>query len=253
MGLSPGDWHQRFQQQANWTRDLRRYLLERSGAERASWILSVGCGTGAILQELVDQGPGGQQFFGLDINEKFLILARQNVPQAHLVCGDAHRLPYPDASFDLSLCHFLLLWVQNPAQVLAEMRRVTRRGQAVLVLAEPDYGGRIDYPHEFEQLGKWQQTALIRQGADPQIGRQLTGLLVQAGLKEVESGVLGGQWSGWPSQDSWESEWAMLRADLADSLTPGQFESLQKMDKRAWQRGERVLYVPTFYAWGLVP
>jgi hypothetical protein len=28
---------------------------------------------------------------------------------------------------------------------------------------------------------------------------------------------------------------------------------LQKLDKLAWERGERVLFVPTFYAWGRVP
>lgn len=254
MALSPREWHQRFQQQARWTRDLRRYLFERVGVSDLGSILSVGCGTGAILQELAAQDPGdAQRFFGLDINQQFLNLAQENIPQARLTCGDAHQLPYPSSSFDLCLCHFLLLWVEDPIRVLAEMRRVTRRGHAVLVLAEPDYGGRIDYPYGLGQLGEWQQAALRRQGADPQIGRQIAGLFSRAGLKDIESGVLGGQWSGPPEQEAWESEWAMLRADLAGSVTSALLDRMQTEDQRAWQHGERVLYVPTFYAWGRVP
>ena len=254
MALSPTDWHRRFQQQARWTRDLRHYLFERVGASSLDRILSVGCGTGAILEELSEQDSGKvQRFFGLDINDQFLGLAHENAPRARLTCGDAYHLPYPGASFDLSLCHFLLLWVGNPLQVLAEMRRVTRPGHAILALAEPDYGGRIDYPAELEQLGEWQQAALRRQGADPQIGRQLAGLFSKTGLKEIESGVLGGQWSGPPEREAWDSEWAMLRADLAGSVPAAQLDGMQAEDRRAWQRGERVLYVPTFYAWGRVP
>ena len=254
MALSPGEWHRRFQQQARWTHDLRRYLFERVDVSDLGSILSVGCGTGAILQELVAQDSGGaQRIFGLDINQKFLDIAQENIPLVRLTCGDAHQLPYPSASFDLSLCHFLLLWVENPIQVLAEMRRVTRPGHAVLALAEPDYGGRIDFPYELEQLGEWQQAALSGQGADPQIGRKLGGLFSGAGLIDIKSGVLGGQWSGLPEQEAWESEWAMLRSDLAGSVPAAQLDSLQAQDQRAWQRGERVLYVPTFYAWGSVP
>lgn len=254
MALCPGEWHKRFQQQARWTHDLRRYIFERVSVSNLSSILSVGCGTGAILQELVIQDTGGaQHFFGLDLNQKFLDLARENIPLARLTCGDAHQLPYPSASFDLSLCHFLLLWVEDPIRVLSEMRRVTRPGHAILALAEPDYGGRIDFPYELEQLGEWQQAALRRQGADPQIGRQLGGLFSRTGLKDVESGVLGGQWSGQPEQEAWKSEWAMLRADLAGSVPTALLDHLQAQDQRAWQHGERVLYVPTFYAWGRVP
>lgn len=254
MVLSPGDWHQRFQQQARWTRELRRYLFERVGISDLGSILSVGCGTGAILQELAFQDPGGAQLiFGLDINQQFLSLAQVNVPQARLTCADAHQLPFASASFDLTLCHFLLLWVKDPGQVLAEMRRVTRPGRAVLALAEPDYGGRIDYPPELEQLGEWQQAALRRQGAEPQMGRSLAGLFAEAGFQEVESGILGGQWSGPPEQGAWESEWDMLRADLAGSVSAVLLDQLQAEDQQAWQLGERVLYVPTFYAWGHVP
>ena len=161
------------------------------------------------------------------------------------------RIAY-EASFDIALCHFLLLWVADPRQVIAEMRRVVRPGGYVLALAEPDYGGRIDYPPEFAALGRLQAEALRRQGADPDLGRKLSALFHEAGLKLVETGVLGGQWSGMPNPQDNELEWQVLEADLGDSIDKTQFNRLRALDAAAWQRGARLLFVPTFYAWGVV-
>jgi hypothetical protein len=133
------------------------------------------------------------------------------------------------------------------------MARVTAPGGAVFVLAEPDYGGRIDYPLELEQLGIWQHEALKNQGAEPYLGRQLASILNKAGLQNIEVGVLGGQWKGKPEKHEWESEWMVLLSDLQNYVPLERLEQLQKIDANAWKRGERILYVPTFYGWGRVP
>jgi ubiquinone/menaquinone biosynthesis C-methylase UbiE len=246
MTLSPHDWHARFVQQANWTHDLRRHLYPRVRLEQAQRILEVGCGTGAILAELITETRGN--VFGLDIDPGYLNLSITNAPLILPTCGDAHLLPYAPGAFDMTLCHFLLLWVDHPSQVLLEMARVTRPGGAVLALAEPDYGGRIDYPPTLEELGEWQTEGLRRQGADPLMGRQLAGLFTQVGFDEVETGVLGGQWQRPPTKEAWESEWAMLETDLQES--PEMIKKYRDIDAEAWARGERVLFVPTFYAVG---
>jgi SAM-dependent methyltransferase len=258
MALTPADWHDRFTRQARWTHDLRRYLYERAGMRSARRILDVGCGTGVLAAEMPRYTQAS--IHGLDINPAHLSLASAHAPQTVLACGDAHHLPYARASFDLSLCHFLLLWVADPTGVVREMARVTRPGGAVLALAEPDYGGRIDYPEALEPLGSWQQASLRSQGADPLIGRKLAGIFAGAGLQAVETGVLGGQWSGPPSNTDWESEWAVITDDLnqmsAVAFEPAADVDLQKLkelDASAWSRGERVLYLPTFYAWARLP
>jgi ubiquinone/menaquinone biosynthesis C-methylase UbiE len=253
MTLSPQDWHFRFSQQAQWTRDLRAYLFERAGMENAQRVLEVGCGTGAILSDLPTQVP---LQVGLDIDASHLYLAMRSAPESKLLLGDGHQLPYPEDCFDLTLCHFLLLWVDDPTQVLGEMARVTRPGGALLALAEPDYGGRVDYPQELAVLGEWQKQSLWRQGADPLMGRKLAGLFHRAGLEAVETGALGGQWSGTPDWEAWEAEWAVLESDLTKTSEISKIlevSSLKNLDRSAYQLGERVLFVPTFYAWGLVP
>ncbi len=248
MPLSRRDWHKRYTQQVRWTRDLRAYLYPRVGLGEAKRLLDVGCGTGALLGELQSQSQA--QVFGLDVRRAHLGLA-QNNQDVLLSQGDAHQLPFPKHTFDITLCHFTLMWLDDPKAALTEMARVTAPNGVVMALAEPDYGGRIDYPPELEQLGKLQLESLQKQGADPFMGRKIAGLFNQAGLKNVEAGVLGAQWTGPLSPEEIELEWMVFESDVEQ--TSRDFESLKilrESDESAWACGERVLYVPTFYAIG---
>jgi SAM-dependent methyltransferase len=256
--LTAQDWHTRFTQQAEWTAPLRRYLYERIDLGGVERVIEVGCGTGALLGELVskvrDESHGVHlpQVYGLDMQAGFLSLARLHAPDARLTLADAHQIPYATDCFDLAACHFTLLWVDEPGQVIAEMKRLVKPGGAVLVLAEPDYGGRIDYPDDLSQLGIWQEEALSRQGAHTRLGRRLGAILNNAGLVEVETGLLGGQWRSAPSLEEWQSEWRVMHADLDDHVDTDRLLHLKELDRQASLSGSRVLYVPTFYAWGKV-
>jgi ubiquinone/menaquinone biosynthesis C-methylase UbiE len=251
MSLTSDEWHRRFTQQALWTSELRRYIFNQINISENQRILEVGCGTGATLTQL----PSTTMFkVGLDINDQFISLAMRSDRTASFIQGDGHSLPCLTRSFDLTLCHFLLLWITNPVQVVSEMARVTRPGGTVIALAEPDYGGRIDFPNALTQLGQWQTSSLLEQGADPMIGRKLASIFHQAGLESIQSGVLGGQWSGILDWEQWELEWVILESDLGQE--PGfssSLSNLKELDKNAYIRGERILFVPTFYAWGQVP
>jgi hypothetical protein len=144
-----------------------------------------------------------------------------------------------------------LLWLADPVRALIEMRRVTRRGGAVMALAEPDYGQRVDQPAELAELGRLQTEALRAQGADTEIGSKLVSLFAAAGFTQIESGQLDAT-----SHDEGEADWQLeaevLRADLAASAKPEIFEQLLAEDERAWKAGARVLYVPTYFAWARV-
>ena len=236
------NWHARYLRQAAWTRDLRNYLFDNAGAERARRILEVGCGTGAILREINAPAP----LHGLDLEPDSLTQCRIHAPAASLTLGDAHALPYPDRSFDIVFCHFLLLWVRDPLRVLREMARV---GRDVLALAEPDYGGRLDAPAALEPLGKWQAEALVRQGANPFFGGMLAETFDRAGIRLVETGPI--QMSeAKRSAGEWEEEWAVIQADLAGSVSDGDIQKMKALDHEARARGVRILHVPTYFAWG---
>jgi ubiquinone/menaquinone biosynthesis C-methylase UbiE len=251
MTLSLIDWHTRFTQQAHWTQDLRNYIYGQIAIKNVKNILDVGCGTGVLEDELVKQTTAN--IFGLDINPEYIAFAIKHTSTISYAFGDAHNLPYSSGAFDITLCHFLLLWVQNPQQVIQEMVRITTPGGSVIALAEPDYGGRIDYPSELAQLGRWQRDALQMQSANPLMGRELRALFNRAGLLEVEVGVLGGQWKNYTDTEDLETEWQVLQSDLlqnSDFLISE--KDLKNRDAAARETGQRILFVPTFYAWGRV-
>jgi len=249
------DWHSRFKQQAQWTTGIRNYLFNKAGLSQAQRVLEVGCGTGAVLSEMkeIHGDPGGilKIPVGLDISLPFLLLAASNSPGAQLVQGDAFYLPFSSNAFDIVFCHYLLLWLPDPIQALKEMRRVTRPGGWLLAMAEPDYGGRIDYPESLVSFGHMQEDALRQQGASTRLGRQLGSLLHQSGLHEVETGLLGGQWWLADQEDQdWEQEWQVIASDLQKILSPHRLEDFRRLEIQARQSRERLLYIPTFYACG---
>jgi SAM-dependent methyltransferase len=241
------DWHNRFLQQAAWTKDIRRYLFEHAGLKQATRVLEVGCGTGAILADLVTPAT----VCGLDLDPARVSEARTRVPLAKLMCGDALALPFPGGVFEITFCHFLLLWVRDPLQALREMRRVTRPGGAVLALAEPDYCSRVDKPAALVQLGRLQTESLRQQGADPGVGKNLGELFTRSGILLAETGTLGEGGALLPSRAEREMEWEVLEADLQGRVPASELGRLKRLDEQAWERGERVLQVPTHFAWGI--
>jgi SAM-dependent methyltransferase len=239
------NWHKRYAQQANWTRELRAYIFEKTGLRNAQRVLEAGCGTGAILSEL----PPGPSVDGLDIDREALIECRLHAPHARLAQGDAAFLPYPDRSFDIVYSHFLLLWVREPLQVLREMKRVAKRGGHVIAFAEPNYLNRVDEPKGLIPLGQWQMQSLTRQGADPGIGARLASLFFEAGISIRETGTIQNSDSEL-SQEEWQLEWQVIESDLHGWIPDEDIQRMKDLDQQARQQGTRVLHVPTHFAWG---
>ena len=240
------DWHKRFVQQAVWTDPLRSYLFKQSGLDTANRVLEVGCGTGAILAGLTASAA----IHGLDLAADRLVKAHLHAPQAILTCANALSLPYADGVFDITFCHFLLLWVHDPLQALREMKRVTRSGGNVLALAEPDYSARVDKPDTLVPLGRWQTSALQHQGADTGLGSRLADLFSRAGFQLIETGTLQTGNQGQPTVEEQDLEWSVLEGDLAGSVPANEIQRLRRLDESAWESHLRVLSVPTYFAWG---
>lgn len=110
------------------------------------------------------------------------------------VVGDAHRLPFRDASLDGVITTALLEHVEQPEAILAELRRVIRPGGLVYVEV-PFLQGYHPDPIDMRRY--------TRPG--------LEGKVAEAGFKVVESGVGGGPFS----MLAW-----MLR-ELPGSMTSG--------------------------------
>jgi len=251
MPLSIQDRQNRFLIQAQWTRALRLYFFELLNIQQMGKILDMGCGTGALLPDLQSLSPA--DIFGSDILEEHLLVARQACPDCHLNSADVHHLPYPDNIYDLVLSHYFLMWVENPTKAVEEMIRITKPGGYIVAFAEPDYGGRIDFPPEFNAMKDYQISGLLKAGADPRMGRKLQSLFLESGLVDIQTGVYEGRWEQKPSREEIESEWQVLMEDLTGLLSPVELGALKIDELAAWENGSRLIYVPTFYSWGKVP
>ena len=239
------DWHAQFQRQARWTQATRSQLYRRANLLRAGRVLDVGCGTGVLTEELARRTRG--EATGLDIDPAMVAFAREHAPHVRFEHGDALDMPYPDAHFDVVACHFLLLWVADAERAVREMARVTRPGGCVLICAEPDYGGRVDWPDL--PIREWQSEGLRRQGADPQIGRCLRQLLVAAGLG-ADVGVLPSLWDADALRENFELEWTWLARDVGQAVDAATFARARAQARAAVEAGTRLVYLPIFYALG---
>jgi ubiquinone/menaquinone biosynthesis C-methylase UbiE len=238
-------WHEQFVRQARWTQGMRNHLYRRANLLQAQRVLDVGCGTGVITNELARRTRG--VVTGVDIDPRMLALAQREAARARYQEGDALDLPFPDEHFDVVTCHFLLLWVPDPGLAMHEMARVTRRKGSVLVCAEPDYGGRLDWPDL--PIRQWQIDGLRRQGADPFLGRRLRELTIATGL-HAEVGVMPSQWDTQALRESFEAEWAWLEHDVRDVVDPSTLAQAKARAKSAVDAGSCLMYIPVFFARG---
>lgn len=237
------EWHEQFELQAQWTQKMRSHFYRRANLSQAQRVLDVGCGTGVLTNELAGRTRG--IIIGLDKDPDMLAHARRVTSRVRYEKGDALKLPYPNAHFDIVTCHFVLLWLSDPEQAVYEMVRVVRRKGHILICAEPDYGGRLDWPDL--PIRNWQIEGLRRQGANPLIGRQVHSLLTGAGL-HPETSVLPAYWNTRPLHENFEGEWRWIEYDAGDAVDRATFERAKQQAWTATTKGVRLVYVPTFCA-----
>jgi SAM-dependent methyltransferase len=242
--MTPAKWHEQFTRQAGWTRAARTRLYRRANLLQARRVLDVGSGTGAVTEELANRTKG--MVVGLDLDPDMVAFARERGGRADYRLGDAHDLPFRDAWFDVTVCHFVLMWCRDAAQAAQEMVRVTRPGGAVLACAEPDYGGRVDHPPL--PLGRWQLEALRVEGADPCLGRKLRGLFALPAVRYTEVGVIPGLWDLPTLRVEFDAEWALWERSLADLVPPDELARIKAADRAGIEAGERLAFMPVFYA-----
>jgi len=237
-------WDEQFSRQAGWTSGTRAYLYRRANLLRAARVLDIGSGTGVVTEELAAQTQA--QVTGVDLDPAMVAFAQKRGRRAEYRLGDAHDLPFGDGWFDVVACHFVLLWCRDPAQAAREMVRVTRPGGAVLVCAEPDYGGRIDHPDL--PLGVWQSQALREEGAEPWLGRKLRGLFALPGVRHTEIGIISGLFDLPTLHAQFDAEWALWERSLAGLVPPEELARVKTIDRAAIEAGERLVFMPVFYA-----
>ncbi|MGJ3237125.1 MAG: class I SAM-dependent methyltransferase [Anaerolineae bacterium] len=89
-------------------------------------VLDVACGTGVLTRTVAERvGPTGE-VIGLDNNEDMLTVAQRKAPHIRWQHGKAEALPFDDASFDVVVSQFGLMFFEDRAVAIQEMTRVLK-------------------------------------------------------------------------------------------------------------------------------
>src|SRR4029450_12180846 len=115
-----------------WSRLVAREFLSWLNLSAGLRWLDVGCGTGALSQNILDAAaPGSLQ--GIDQSERYVDYVRTHIAdgRARFDVGDAMGLPDQNESFDTAVSALMLNFVPEPARAVSEMKRVTRTGGTV--------------------------------------------------------------------------------------------------------------------------
>lgn len=98
----------------------------------AGRVLDVGCGTGVLLAQVHRTEPTARGV-GVDVTPAMLRVAAGRLQGVSLVQASGDALPLADASFDRVVTTSALHYVEQPAVMLAEMRRVLAPGGSVII------------------------------------------------------------------------------------------------------------------------
>jgi SAM-dependent methyltransferase len=193
-----GDWRDSW-----WNQDFLELLARRWRLSEGHRVLDVGCGAGHWGLRLLPLCAPTATMHGVDREAGFLDAARARAAARDLgercTFSEAHgeRLPFDDGSFDVVTCQTVLMHVDDPEALLAEMHRVLAPG-GVLIAAEPDNTSNVvaearGYPRmpEGQLFGRLELALTCHAGklalghGDDDIGPMLPGMFGDLGLTDL--------------------------------------------------------------------
>jgi SAM-dependent methyltransferase len=134
-GSPPGPWADGDQYEhyvGRWSRLVARAFVTRLAVPAGRRWLDVGCGTGALTQEVL-AAADPVSVIGVDPAPAFLAHAAAHLtdPRVQFRAGTAQALPVADGAVDAVVSGLVLNFVPDAAAALAEMCRVTAAGGTV--------------------------------------------------------------------------------------------------------------------------
>ena len=242
--MDAGKFHEHYRLQAQWLARSRHFLFRRADLARRRNVLDLGCGSGVVSDEIRE--ICGRAVLGVDRDPAMVDFARGKYPLNRYLAADENALIRQGLRFDLVVISFVLLWQAKPLLFLKKVRKLLQADGLLLVLAEPDYGGRIDYPPALDFLKDIFIGHIRQEGGDPFIGRRLGSLLRRASFQAAVDLASCLDFPGGYCGEDWEREWRFWQ-ELA-GLPAATVKKIRRLEKSAAARRERMVLFPVFCA-----
>lgn len=110
--------------------------MDLTGSPRR--VLDVGCGRGATSKAIKKYRPD-LEIWAIDIGRDSLEQAKEEPCGVNFVYGDAHKIPFPDNTFDAVFTFDVMEHLDDPARAISEIKRVLKKG-GTLALSCPTEG-----------------------------------------------------------------------------------------------------------------
>jgi ubiquinone/menaquinone biosynthesis C-methylase UbiE len=117
---------------APWSRAVGKQFVKWLELPPGLRWLDVGCGTGAFTELLLEQ-VNPRDVSAVDPAEDQIAYARTKpaADRANFRLAEAQQLPFANGAFDVAAMALVITFVPDPAQALAEMKRVVKPGGVV--------------------------------------------------------------------------------------------------------------------------
>jgi SAM-dependent methyltransferase len=165
-------------------------LLSRVDIRPGARCLDVGCGGGDVTLQLASLVGDEGEVVGVDMDPGKLALARDEAAAAGASNVEYRELRVEDLDerqgFDLVYARFVLTHLRQPAEALQAMIAAARPG-GMVVVEDVDMSGRFCHPpsEAFDRYEDLYCRAGRARGGDPDIGRRLPLMFLDAGLTDI--------------------------------------------------------------------
>ena len=118
---------------SKYPRECYTFVMKALAGIEFDKILDLGCGTGAILEQIGDT-YNSAELYGVDLSENMIEQAKWRLEsKATLSTGDAENLPFADNTFDLVCCVESFHHYPNPDKALLEISRILKPNGTLLL------------------------------------------------------------------------------------------------------------------------
>lgn len=100
-------------------------------------VLDIGCHSGLLTQRIIKK-TSSHEIHGIDLSPKAIEGAKKRITSGSFKVADAQDLPFGDNSFDAIFCLEVIEHVDEPEKVIAEIKRVLKKGGYGVILVPTD-------------------------------------------------------------------------------------------------------------------